>query len=418
MTNQKTQMFNIKAEINPFEHSVQLTRRQKLQVAIMTVTIAPIRVIMFIITLLITWLFARVCTAGISFPLVEPAGKTRSFLFNLGAKLFRTLLFCFGFHRIKVEGKRAKCKEAPILVVGPHSSMMDMFVFSVSSPLPSGLSAEANKYLPLLGVIGNMTQPIYVKRSDGESRKKAINELETRTSRSGYWPQTVLFPEAGCANRKAFITFKTGAFIPGVPVQPVLIDYMNDLDCFSWTLGSPHPLKMLWFCLCQFSIKAKINYLPVYYPNEKEKLDPKLYADNVRKIMSQQANLPLTDYSYEDCRLAIKAEKLNLPWRTGVIQYTNISKALGLNFDDIVKKLVEFSKINPYRKDGKVSLKDLADYYKVHLTSTVKELFRSEKFGNFINFRQYLFVVSSLTIQENVLKAENDIIKKLIFEGS
>ena len=43
------------------------------------------------------------------------------------------------------------------------------------------------------------------------------------------WPhgpwrqQTLIFPEATCTNGKALITFRCGAFSPGVPVQPVAV---------------------------------------------------------------------------------------------------------------------------------------------------------------------------------------------------
>lgn len=35
----------------------------------------------------------------------------------------------------------------------------------------------------------------------------------------------VIFPESTCTNGTALITFKHGAFMPGVPVQPITIEY-------------------------------------------------------------------------------------------------------------------------------------------------------------------------------------------------
>ena len=37
------------------------------------------------------------------------------------------------------------------------------------------------------------------------------------------WPQLMIFPEGSTSNRKALMSFKPGAFVPGKPVQPVLI---------------------------------------------------------------------------------------------------------------------------------------------------------------------------------------------------
>ena len=39
------------------------------------------------------------------------------------------------------------------------------------------------------------------------------------------WPQLMIFPEGSTSNRKALMSFKPGAFVPGKPVQPILIRY-------------------------------------------------------------------------------------------------------------------------------------------------------------------------------------------------
>lgn len=51
--------------------------------------------------------------------------------------------------------------------------------------------------------------------------------------------QIMVFPEGTCTNRSCLITFKPGAFYPGVPVQPVLIRYNNRTDSFTWTWDGP-----------------------------------------------------------------------------------------------------------------------------------------------------------------------------------
>ena len=44
------------------------------------------------------------------------------------------------------------------------------------------------------------------------------------------WPQLMIFPEGSTSNRKALMSFKPGAFVPGKPVQPILIRY----ELFIW----------------------------------------------------------------------------------------------------------------------------------------------------------------------------------------
>ena len=44
----------------------------------------------------------------------------------------------------------------------------------------------------------------------------------------------------------------------------------------------------------------QIEYLPVYHPTEAEKLDARLFADNVRSVMAMHLNVPLSERKVED----------------------------------------------------------------------------------------------------------------------
>lgn len=46
-------------------------------------------------------------------------------------------------------------------------------------------------------------------------------------------------------------------------------------------------LKLLWLTLTQPYSYCEIEFLPVYVPNEEEKRDPKLFANNVRAVMAK-----------------------------------------------------------------------------------------------------------------------------------
>ena len=384
-------------EINPFEHELKLNWKRQIQIAFMTVIVLPFRLIMIGITLFLSWFFALLITLNMSDS--KPVGSIRTKIINVWLKLFRSMFFFAGFHHIEVEGRRAKSEEAPILIIGPHSSMMDLFVFCVTSPLPTLVSAMKNARVTAFGSMSKISQPIFIQRNDPESKVKAAREMVRRANGEDTWPQMAIFPEATCTNRKALISFKHGAFAPGAPVQPVLLSYKNDFDTFSWTVGSPGTYKLLWLSLCQFSIKAKITYLPVYYPSEIEKQDAFLYARNVRNIMSEKGNLPCTEHSYEDCRLMWTAMSLGLPWRTGIVEYVKIKQALGLNYEAIVEKLIEFSKISTDRKDGKVLISDITKYYKVSVTPTLQKLFQKNHSAsdNSVSFRQYIIALTSLS---------------------
>lgn len=45
--------------------------------------------------------------------------------------------------------------------------------------------------------------------------------------------------------------------------------------------------------------------LPIYYPSEEEKKDPKLYASNVRELMLREGGFKPSESSLQDCRAYI-----------------------------------------------------------------------------------------------------------------
>ena len=77
------------------------------------------------------------------------------------------------------------------------------------------------------------------------------------------WPQLLIFPEGSTSNRKALMSFKPGAFIPGKPVQPVLVRYPNNIDTVTWTWNQPHGSKTVLFTtLAQPFSRASLELMP------------------------------------------------------------------------------------------------------------------------------------------------------------
>ncbi len=70
-----------------------------------------------------------------------------------------------------------------------------------------------------------MCEPVYVKRDEKSSRMKAADDIKERALVG----HIMIFPEGTCTNRIALLQFKMGAFLPQLPVQPVVI---------KWNLGS------------------------------------------------------------------------------------------------------------------------------------------------------------------------------------
>ena len=105
------------------------------------------------------------------------------------------------------------------------------------------------------------------------------------------------------AYRKALLPFKLGAFHPGAPIQPILTEYPNRIDTVTWTWNQPHgAMTVIWLTLAQPMTRISIEFLPVYYPSLQEKQDPKLYANNLRTLMSQHYNVETYDISLEEVK--------------------------------------------------------------------------------------------------------------------
>ncbi|XP_065289441.1 lysophosphatidylcholine acyltransferase 1 isoform X4 [Dermacentor albipictus] len=322
---------------NPFHYRIHLTRADKIKVALMSVFVVPVRIVLIIFFLLLTWLGCYLGQLGLSHK--DRTGKPLTgFRRAIQSASRECVLMCVrsaGFV-LRTVGRAASAHEAPILVAAPHSSFFDTVAAMHGNPVPSAVVRSKSKgmfflgklsvrVLPYLGMgvfcdcgkaapnrpralavcpaaILNFTQPVYVKRSDPNSRQNTVREITRRATSKEPWSQVIIFPEGTCTNRSCLITFKLGAFVPGVPIQPVLIRYPNELNTLIWTWDGPSAFETLWLTLCQLRTHMEIEYLPVYVPSEREKKDPKLYAENVRCLMAKALRIPLSSYSYDDLK--------------------------------------------------------------------------------------------------------------------
>ena len=125
---------------------------------------------------------------------------------------------------MEVKGKLATREEAPVLVVAPHSTYFDGFAVFWAD-LPYIISRQENRSIPLIGKCTELSQSLFVCREDPQSRQKTVKKIVERCQDGSGWPQLMIFPEGSTSNRKALMSFKPGAFVPGKPVQPVLIRY-------------------------------------------------------------------------------------------------------------------------------------------------------------------------------------------------
>ncbi|XP_035772186.1 lysophospholipid acyltransferase LPCAT4-like [Neolamprologus brichardi] len=221
--------------------------------------------------------------------------------------LGRAVFFCVGFHWVKVKGRKADVKEAPILVVAPHSSFLDM-VIMFPAGVPSVVSRSENINLPVIGALLECNQSVLVSRRDPESRKEAISELKKRVTSEGSWPQILMFPEGTTTNGRCLLRFKTGELnlhtetkkthavrkcVTQTDAKQFNASFSLTLpqDTIRWTYKGSNWFQVLFHTLSQPYTKITIEFLPVYTPSEEEKKNSRLFAGNVQKVMDDTVDL-------------------------------------------------------------------------------------------------------------------------------
>ncbi|XP_045552557.1 lysophosphatidylcholine acyltransferase 1 isoform X2 [Salmo salar] len=379
---------------NPFVHDLRFTPLEKAKIALMTVTLFPIRLFLAAFMMLLAWPFAFIASVGRNEMVVEPQSLWRKFVDVALRTIMRVMWFAGGFHWMTVKGRQALPAEAPILTLGPHSSYFDAIPVTMS--MSSIVMKAESKDIPVWGTLIKYIRPVFVSRSDQDSRKKTVEEIKRRAQSGGEWPQIMIFPEGTCTNRSCLITYKPGAFIPAVPVQPVVIKYPNKMDTITWTWQGPGAFKILWLTLCQLHNEFIIEFLPVYTPSEEEKNNPALFAHNVRRLMAKALDIPITDYSFEDCQLAMAEGQLRLPVDTCLLEFAKLVRRLGLKPQNVEKVLQEFGNRARKMEGEKLGLEDFAHYLDVPVSDMLRDIFSlfNEQEDNMIDIREYVIALS------------------------
>uniref|UniRef100_A0ACD5TA39 Uncharacterized protein n=1 Tax=Avena sativa TaxID=4498 RepID=A0ACD5TA39_AVESA len=293
------------------------------RLAVAAAVLLPLRVVAGVLVLVAYYLVCRVCTLwveeerdggeGEGYARLE--GRRRDVIVRCGRALSRAMLFVFGFYWIREHDRRvadaededlgkSEYLERPGAIVSNHVSHLDI-LYHMSSSLPSFVAKRSVARLPLVGLISKCIGCIFVQResktSDFKGVSGAVTERIQRAHLQKNSPMMLLFPEGTTTNGDYLLPFKTGAFLARAPVQPVILRYPYKRFSPAW--DSMSGARHVFLLLCQFANYLEVVHLPVYYPSEQEKDDPKLYANNVRKLMAKEGNLILSDLGLAEKRV-------------------------------------------------------------------------------------------------------------------
>ena len=203
----------------------------------------------------------------------------------------------------------------------------------------SGVSRASNKDIPLIGTCIRAFQNIYVERAGERKEETAEKEggtgarvgagsetappssssssssssggvtaaIQARVRGDPAWPNLILAPEGTCGDGKCLLRFRTGAFVPGAPILPILFKYENRFFNPAWGIVADERIHFVR-ALCQFRKRVDVLVLPPYLPSDEEKRDAALFAGNVRRLCAEALGVPTRDdQGYEEFAALLRA---------------------------------------------------------------------------------------------------------------
>lgn len=248
--------------------------------------------------------------------------------------IIRAALFIVGFYWIRYIDRRPdRTRLAPIIVVAPHTSFFDVLVM-MKLRNPTFVSKIENRDIFLFGNVLKLCRGIYVNRNESNSREKTKLAIRDRALDG---ENVLIFPEGTCHNRAGLLEYKVGAFMPGLPVTPVLVRWdVGDVDTITWTWEGPEPWRVFLHALTRISINMEVSVLPTYTPSEQERSNAKLFAGNVEKWMCAELGVCQWYYSFDDVSFFFILRQMN--------QFASPSCNLLLK---LVAKLIDNPKVLP-----------------------------------------------------------------------
>ncbi|KAK9901224.1 hypothetical protein WJX75_001079 [Coccomyxa subellipsoidea] len=261
----------------------------------------------------------RLCLLGttVNEPLV---GWRRAFV-RAFLMYWSHILLHIGFNiwpRITGYENVAKAYDCRATLVFNHVSYTDGIMLGAFF-LPCGLAKASVADIPFFGAFAKGCSFLFVERRGSTDEAKTVHaskgsttELIHERAADPRFPLFAIAPEGTCKHHNVLLRFSSGAFVGGRPVLPVLLKYRSKHFHQGWGRVQ----SSLWHFMrgqTQFINLADVEVLPPYIPSAEERADPRLYAENVRRLMAEKLGAQLSPQGIREQQL-LKRHGVCVDW--------------------------------------------------------------------------------------------------------
>lgn len=251
------------------------------------------RFILVILCVLLDFIVCKVVLIGWCLSDDPVTGWRKKLTYIAHRSLSRLLLLAVGFFRISEKGQpdlRA------CVMISNHVSYLDILYYMSAKEQPSFVAKHNVRNYPCIGRLAESLQCIFVNRIQG--RKEALEmviDRERKIANDSSWPKLLVFPEGTTTNGRGILSFKRGAFMGLMPVQPICIEYPYNTFSPSFEVV-PMLVHIILLC-CQLYNSMVVTRLNLHEPRGRNVEE---YTEFVRDSISKKLNVPKVPYTYED----------------------------------------------------------------------------------------------------------------------
>jgi len=254
---------------------------EQILLVVLSILVLPLKVLGALSCLVTFYTFCRLSV-------LIPEEKRSGAVAKAGKIACRLCLLSLGFISVTWIETGPRSSVEPVAIVSNHCSWLDILVH-MARFFPAFVARDSTKETPMIGLISKKMGCLFVDRERKGSTTQGVGGIvKERISRAakgeaeGERPM-LLFPEGTTTNGRYLLPFRTGAFLAGCPVQPVILKYHEGRVSPAWE--SMDAMHHVWLILTIPIHRVTAIQLPVYKPSKEEVADPTLYASNVRKYM-------------------------------------------------------------------------------------------------------------------------------------